>query len=112
MRPAKLTPFQPGDRITLKKPHPCGGREWDVYRIGADIGLHCLTCGRRFMLPRREVERRMKARVPASPSLQPSPNTRDADRPATKGEADGTASSPSDESGTHNFSLTPRESGG
>ncbi|MBI4220252.1 MAG: DUF951 domain-containing protein [Chloroflexi bacterium] len=69
-----MTPFQPGDRITLKKPHPCGGREWDVYRIGADIGLHCLTCGRRFMLPRRELERRMKSRVPSSPSPDaPSP---------------------------------------
>ena len=65
MPPAKLTPFQPGDRITLRKPHPCGGREWEVYRIGADIGLKCLTCARRFMLARRELERRMKSRVPA-----------------------------------------------
>jgi hypothetical protein len=63
----RLTPFQPGDRITLRKPHPCGGREWEVYRIGADIGLRCLTCGRRFMLARREVERRMKSRVAAPP---------------------------------------------
>ena len=68
LRPAKLTPFQPGDRITLKKPHPCGGLEWEVYRIGADIGLKCRTCGRRFMLARRELERRMKARVPAKPA--------------------------------------------
>lgn len=66
MRPARLTPFQPGDRITLKKPHPCGGREWTVYRIGADIGLRCSTCGRRFMLARREVERRMKSREPGA----------------------------------------------
>lgn len=66
MRPARLTPFQPGDRITLKKPHPCGGREWTVYRIGADIGLKCLTCGRRFLLARREVERRMKSREPGT----------------------------------------------
>jgi hypothetical protein len=59
------TPFAPGDRITLKKPHPCGGLEWDVYRIGADIGLKCTTCERRVMLPRRELERRLKARRPA-----------------------------------------------
>ena len=57
------TPFRVGDRITLKKVHPCGGREWDVYRIGADIGLKCLTCERRVMLTRKEVERRMVARV-------------------------------------------------
>ena len=57
------TPFNVGDRITLKKVHPCGGREWDVYRIGADIGLKCLNCERRVMLTRKEVERRMVARV-------------------------------------------------
>jgi hypothetical protein len=56
------TPFRVGDRITLKKPHPCGGREWAVYRIGADIGLRCLECERRVMLTRKEVERRMIAR--------------------------------------------------
>jgi len=57
------TPFNVGDRITLKKVHPCGGREWDLYRIGADIGLKCLNCERRVMLTRKEVERRMIARV-------------------------------------------------
>jgi hypothetical protein len=50
--------IQPGDQVTLKKPHPCGGREWRVTRIGADLGLECLTCGRRVMLARDEVERR------------------------------------------------------
>ena len=58
-------PFAVGDRVTLKKTHPCGGREWDVYRIGADIGLRCATCGRRVMLRRREADRRTVARVPA-----------------------------------------------
>ncbi len=50
--------IQPGDQVTLKKPHPCGGHEWRVTRIGADLGLECLTCGRRVMLARDEVERR------------------------------------------------------
>jgi hypothetical protein len=58
-------PFSIGDRVTLKKQHPCGGREWQVYRIGADIGLKCLTCGRRVMLKRREAERRTIRRVSA-----------------------------------------------
>lgn len=66
MPSAGRTPFGVGDRITLKKPHPCGGREWEVYRIGADIGLRCLTCDRRVMLVRREVERRMIARTAAT----------------------------------------------
>ena len=58
-------PFNVGDRITLKKKHPCGGFEWEVYRIGADIGMKCLTCERRMMLTRRDAERRTVARVEA-----------------------------------------------
>jgi hypothetical protein len=63
--PKQPTPFAVGDRITLKKVHPCGGREWTVYRVGADIGLRCLNCDRRVMLPRSEMERRMVARAGA-----------------------------------------------
>jgi len=59
------TPFKVGDRITLKKKHPCGGFEWEVYRIGADIGMKCLTCERRMMLTRRDAERRTVAIVEA-----------------------------------------------
>jgi hypothetical protein len=47
-----------GDRITLRKPHPCGGREWTVVRLGADIGLVCDRCGHRILLDRLDVERR------------------------------------------------------
>ncbi|MBI4234566.1 MAG: DUF951 domain-containing protein [Chloroflexi bacterium] len=50
-----------GDIVTLKKPHPCGGFQWEVVRLGADIGLLCKRCGRRVLLPRREVERRARA---------------------------------------------------
>jgi hypothetical protein len=60
------TPFKVGDRITLKKKHPCGGSDWEVYRIGADIGLKCLTCERRMMLTRRDAERRTVTRIEAS----------------------------------------------
>ncbi len=52
-----------GDVIRLRKPHPCGSTDWIVVRIGADIGLKCLGCGRRILLPRREVSRRMKGYV-------------------------------------------------
>jgi hypothetical protein len=49
-----------GDVVQLRKPHPCGGLEWVVTRVGADIGLRCLTCGRRVMLTRAEFEKRVK----------------------------------------------------
>ena len=54
-------PFAIGDVVRLKKPHPCGGYDWMVVRLGADIGLTCQRCGRRVLLPRRELERRLKA---------------------------------------------------
>lgn len=55
------------DVVRLRKVHPCGGYEWRVVRIGADIGLKCLTCGRHIMIPRTVFERRLKAFVTRSP---------------------------------------------
>ena len=52
------------ERLRLRKPHPCGSYEWTVTRLGADIGLECLGCGRRVMLTRRELARRIKKRLP------------------------------------------------
>jgi len=54
---------QPGDIVTLRKPHPCGSYDWRVVRIGADIGMRCLGCDHKIMLPRREFERRLKKLV-------------------------------------------------
>jgi hypothetical protein len=48
------------DIVRLRKPHPCGGYEWKIVRLGADIGLECLTCGRRVLLARRILARRLK----------------------------------------------------
>ena len=48
------------DIVRLKKAHPCGGYEWRVVRLGADIGIKCLTCGRRVLLERSIFERRIK----------------------------------------------------
>ena len=51
------------DLVRLRKPHPCGGYEWRVVRLGADIGIKCTLCGRRVLLPRSEFERRLGAIV-------------------------------------------------
>ncbi len=58
-----LTELQMDDVLRLRKPHPCGSTDWIVVRLGADIGLRCLGCGRRILLPRRDVARRMKSYV-------------------------------------------------
>ena len=52
--------FRLGDVVRLRKPHPCGGDEWQVTRMGADIGLRCQKCGRRVLLARSALERRLK----------------------------------------------------
>jgi hypothetical protein len=48
-----------GDVLTLRRPHPCGGSEWLVDRLGADIGLRCRSCDRHVLVDRRTVERRL-----------------------------------------------------
>jgi hypothetical protein len=53
-----------GDVAKMRKPHPCGGFEWEVIRVGADIGLRCLKCSRRVMLERPDFERRLKSLTP------------------------------------------------
>jgi len=52
--------FSVGECVRLKKPHACGGTDWKILRIGADLRLECLTCGHVIMLPRPEVFRRVK----------------------------------------------------
>jgi hypothetical protein len=48
-----------GDVLRLRRPHPCGGSEWLVDRLGADIGLRCNQCWRHVLVERRTVERRL-----------------------------------------------------
>lgn len=55
-----LPDLQINEIVRLRKPHPCGGYEWKITRLGADIGLECCTCQHRVMLTRRELSRRVK----------------------------------------------------
>ena len=61
--PFVLPDLQLNDYLRLRKPHPCGSYEWTVIRLGADIGLECKGCGRRVMLTRRELMRRLKTNL-------------------------------------------------
>ena len=38
--------YQVGDIVTLKKQHPCGSRQWEILRVGADFRLKCQEIGR------------------------------------------------------------------
>ena len=48
------------DVLTMKKAHPCGGRDWLVLRVGADFKLRCLGCGREVMGPRSKFEKAVR----------------------------------------------------
>lgn len=52
--------IQVGDIITMKKQHPCGSREWEVLRIGADFRLKCRGCSHQIMIARKLAEKNIK----------------------------------------------------
>ena len=52
-----------GDIVRLKKKHPCGSYEWQVIRLGTDIGIKCLQCQRRVLLERSTLERKIKGSI-------------------------------------------------
>lgn len=49
-----------GDVIEARKNHPCGGKTFDVLRVGMDFKIRCQTCGREVMLPRAKIEKNIK----------------------------------------------------
>ena len=52
--------YKLGSIVTMKKGHPCGTNKWEITRIGADIKIKCLECGRIIMLPRVEFNKKLK----------------------------------------------------
>lgn len=60
-----------GDVVVLRKPHPCGSSEWEIVRLGADIGLRCRGCRRRVLLVRSVLEKRLKTFVSRGAPVDP-----------------------------------------
>lgn len=52
--------YQVGDIVTLKKQHPCGSKQWEILRTGADFRLKCMGCGHQIMIARKLVEKNTK----------------------------------------------------
>ncbi|HKV46249.1 MAG TPA: DUF951 domain-containing protein [bacterium] len=57
-----------GDVVRTRKTHPCGSDQWEIVRLGADIGIRCLGCARRVLMPRPKLERRIKEFVRRGPA--------------------------------------------
>ncbi len=52
--------YKLGSLVVMKKAHPCGSNEWKIIRIGVDIKIKCIKCGREVMLDRLEFEKKLK----------------------------------------------------
>lgn len=52
--------YKLGDRLILKKGHPCGTNDWEIVKLGADIKLKCIGCGRLIFIPRIELNKKIK----------------------------------------------------
>lgn len=55
--------FEVGQRIKLKKQHPCGSSAWEIIRVGADFRLRCMGCSHQVMLARKLVEKNFRGFV-------------------------------------------------
>ena len=52
--------FDVGDVVRMKKQHPCGSYDWEIIRVGADVKIKCIGCGRIVMLPRSKFQKNAK----------------------------------------------------
>ena len=68
------TDIRLGDIVQMRKPHPCGSAQWEVVRLGADIGIRCQGCGRRVLLPRSQFTRQVKLLVSRNENADPTPS--------------------------------------
>ena len=52
--------YELGTKVIMKKQHPCGTNLWEIVRVGADIKIKCINCGRTVLLPRIEFNKKIK----------------------------------------------------
>ena len=52
-----------GDKLIMKKQHPCGNREFLVLRVGMDFKIKCTNCEREVMVARQKAEKNIKTIV-------------------------------------------------
>ena len=52
--------YKLGSIVVMKKMHPCQTNRFEVVRVGADIKIKCINCGRVVMMPRIEFNKKIK----------------------------------------------------
>ena len=52
--------YKLGSIVVMKKEHPCKTNQFEIVRVGADIKIKCINCGRLVMMPRIEFNKKIK----------------------------------------------------
>lgn len=52
--------YKLGSIVVMKKEHPCKTNRFEVVRVGADIKIKCINCGRSIMMDRIEFDKKLK----------------------------------------------------
>ncbi len=64
----EIIKFKQNDILELKKPHPCGSRQFKILRVGSDVRILCQGCGRDMVIDRIKLEKATKKVIPAEGS--------------------------------------------
>ena len=56
----EIKKFNVGDVLEMKEQHPCGDRRMKVLRVGSDIRILCMGCGRDVTVAREKLEKNIR----------------------------------------------------
>lgn len=56
----EILKFNVGDTVELKKMHPCGSKLFKIVRVGSEMRIICLGCGRDLTMDRLKLEKSVK----------------------------------------------------
>lgn len=56
----EIIKFKVGDVVELKKPHPCGSKQFKILRVGSEMRIVCQGCGRDMNIDRLKLEKATK----------------------------------------------------
>lgn len=62
----EIKKFEVGDVLEMKKQHPCGEKKMKVLRVGSDIRILCLGCGRDVTVAREKLEKNIRKIIPSA----------------------------------------------
>ena len=56
----QILKFSVGDIVELKKPHPCGSKQFKILRVGGEMRIVCMGCSRDMTIDRIKLEKSVK----------------------------------------------------